>query len=165
MTNSLIAPTSTTSRAFTLVELIAVIVVLAVLAAVAVPRYFDYSERARTNRMAHQFKIFSRAVAQYQMVFGEPARDITWPLVFPGLQQFIQSAEGGPTAFSGNSPLGGTWYSHNLTSQPGVAMVLHGSSVTTSQAARVDAIVDDGNLDTGNMRLGGPYWWIWINRP
>ncbi len=36
-------------RAFTLVELIAVIVVLAILAGVAVPRYFDYTDRARTS--------------------------------------------------------------------------------------------------------------------
>lgn len=34
--------------AFTLIELIAVIVVLAILAGVAVPRYFDYTDRART---------------------------------------------------------------------------------------------------------------------
>lgn len=42
--------TSTTrmARAFTLIELIAVIVVLAILAGVAVPRYFDYTNRART---------------------------------------------------------------------------------------------------------------------
>ncbi len=36
------------SRAFTLIELIAVIVVLAILAGVAVPRYFDYTDRAKT---------------------------------------------------------------------------------------------------------------------
>lgn len=36
-------------RAFTLVELIAVIVVLAILAGVAIPRYFDYTDRARTS--------------------------------------------------------------------------------------------------------------------
>lgn len=33
--------------AFTLIELIAVIVVLAILAGVAVPRYFDYTDRAK----------------------------------------------------------------------------------------------------------------------
>jgi len=34
------------ARGFTLVELVAVIVVLAVLAGVAIPKYFDYSNRA-----------------------------------------------------------------------------------------------------------------------
>jgi len=38
-------------RAFTLIELIAVIVVLAILAGVAVPRYFDYTARAKTSSL------------------------------------------------------------------------------------------------------------------
>jgi len=38
----------TARRAFTLVELIAVIVVLSILAGVAVPKYFDHANRART---------------------------------------------------------------------------------------------------------------------
>ena len=38
---------STVSRAFTLVELIVVIVVLAILSGVAIPRYIDYSARAK----------------------------------------------------------------------------------------------------------------------
>ena len=37
----------TVRRAFTLVELVAVMVVLAVLAGVAIPKYFDYSDRAK----------------------------------------------------------------------------------------------------------------------
>lgn len=39
------------AKAFTLIELIAVIVVLAILAGVAVPRYFDYTNRARTSAL------------------------------------------------------------------------------------------------------------------
>ncbi|MCH8270210.1 MAG: type II secretion system protein [Planctomycetes bacterium] len=37
------------ARAFTLVEVIAVMVVLAIMAGVAIPRFFDYSDRARTS--------------------------------------------------------------------------------------------------------------------
>lgn len=39
----------TVARAFTLIELIAVMVVLAILAGVAVPKFFDYSDRAKTS--------------------------------------------------------------------------------------------------------------------
>lgn len=38
-------------RAFTLIELIAVMVVLAVLAGVAIPKFFDYSARARSSAL------------------------------------------------------------------------------------------------------------------
>lgn len=145
--------------AFTLVELIAVIVALSILAAIAVPRYFDYSQRARVSRMAEQFKVLAQAVQQYQIDNGEPVRDIQWGLMFPGLERYLESAG------SVTSPYGGTWYSHNLAFQPGTAMVLVNSSATTTETLAVDAIVDDGNLATGNMRHSGQWWWIWINRP
>jgi prepilin-type N-terminal cleavage/methylation domain-containing protein len=38
-------------RAFTLIELIAVLVVLAILSGIALPRYFDYSDRARSSAL------------------------------------------------------------------------------------------------------------------
>lgn len=42
---------SVARRAFTLIELIAVIVVLAILSGVAIPKYLDYSERARSSAL------------------------------------------------------------------------------------------------------------------
>jgi len=39
------------AHGFTLIELIAVMVVLAVLAGVAIPKYFDYADRAKTSAL------------------------------------------------------------------------------------------------------------------
>ncbi len=39
----------TARKAFTLIELVAVMVVLAILAGVAIPKYFDYADRAKTS--------------------------------------------------------------------------------------------------------------------
>ena len=43
--------TNVRKRAFTLIELIAVLVVLAVLSGVALPKYFDYSARAKSSAL------------------------------------------------------------------------------------------------------------------
>ncbi|MBY0307314.1 MAG: type II secretion system GspH family protein [Phycisphaerales bacterium] len=63
-------------RAFTLVELIAVIVVLAILAGVAIPKYFDYTDRARTSSVLGTVGNIRSALASYmanQSVIGTPA--------------------------------------------------------------------------------------------
>jgi prepilin-type N-terminal cleavage/methylation domain-containing protein len=51
---------------FTLVELIAVIVVLAVLAGVAIPRYFDYSDRAIMS-LARDIEVKLKAARMWYM--------------------------------------------------------------------------------------------------
>lgn len=52
-------------RAFTLVELIAVIVVLAILAGVAIPKYMDYAERAKTAALQGSLGGIRSAIANY----------------------------------------------------------------------------------------------------
>ncbi|MHC4975904.1 MAG: type II secretion system protein [Planctomycetota bacterium] len=46
-----VAITRARNRAFTLIELIAVMVVLAVLAGIAIPKYFDYADRAKSSSL------------------------------------------------------------------------------------------------------------------
>jgi len=49
ITTQSIRPRFSARRAFTLIELVAVMVVLAILAGVAIPKYFDYADRAKTS--------------------------------------------------------------------------------------------------------------------
>jgi prepilin-type N-terminal cleavage/methylation domain-containing protein len=52
-------------RAFTLIELIAVIVVLAILSGIAIPRYFDYSARAKESACKGALAGMRSATAQF----------------------------------------------------------------------------------------------------
>jgi len=51
--------------AFTLIELIAVIVVLAILSGVAIPRYFDYADRAKTSSLQGALGAVRTGLANY----------------------------------------------------------------------------------------------------
>jgi len=53
------------ARAFTLIELIAVIVVLAILSGVAIPRYFDYADRAKTSSLQGTLGAVRSGLASY----------------------------------------------------------------------------------------------------
>jgi len=54
-----------TARAFTLVELLAVIVVLAILASVAIPKYFDYTAKAKESATKATLGAVRAAVANF----------------------------------------------------------------------------------------------------
>jgi len=57
--------TSAVRRAFTLIELIAVMVVLAVLAGVAIPKYFNYADRAKSSALSGAIGGVRTGIANY----------------------------------------------------------------------------------------------------
>lgn len=83
--------------AFTLIELIAVIIVLAILAGVAVPRYFDYTDRARSSALVGTVGNVRSAIANFYAnasVTGTPA--------FPTLVQLTTAGTVLQDAFPNN---------------------------------------------------------------
>jgi prepilin-type N-terminal cleavage/methylation domain-containing protein len=141
-------------RGFTLVELIAVIVVLAVLAAVAVPRYFDYRERAAASSTIESLVVLRRAFQAYRIEHGvfPPDNDGTpgYPTNF--IAPFLQVS-----MLDRASPIGGK-YNWNVGD---VCICFMGSSPSAEVMAimnRIDATIDDGNLNTGQLRWAPSSW-------
>lgn len=143
----------TIARGFTLVELVAVIVVLGVLAGVAVPKYLDFSSRARVSRIAEDLGILHRSLWAYNRDTGLWPPDTTvWGQELPELQPYFMM-----NPFANRNALGGQYDWNPHTPQHHIGMA-NWSSTSPSQTEReavmtqVDQFIDDGNLNSGLLR-------------
>lgn len=143
--------------AFTLIELVAVIVVLAILAGVAIPRYVDYSSRARVASLTRTFEVLTSGMWAYRRDFGAlpvytgtgfpsvfaPYFDTTsLPMIRPN-NRWDYGTGGNPT------PWTGVWL---------------GSTATAAEAAifaDVDRAMDDGVAGTGRIKSNAT--WLWYD--
>lgn len=138
-------------RAFTLIELITIIVVLAILAGVAVPKYLDYSERSKVSATAYSWRILTRGLNQYIIDNGggipPNVQDAEMP---PALTPYYSLSE-----YTRQPPVGGMWDYDEWTPFAGggagltVSVSITQSPAPASTFQKIDAIVDDGNINTG----------------
>ncbi len=133
-------------RAFTLVEIMTVVVIIGLLAALGIPALQRVQERSTASRLANDFRQFEAGFQRYALENGR------WPSAAAAGQIPAEMTGYLPEAFTRPSPLGGNYQwsgpSHNL--------VLRGSHATDAFMQRVDAMVDDGDLSTGDfMKTAG----------
>lgn len=140
-------------RGFTMIELLVIIVVLGILAGVAIPKYIDYSERARASATAYSWRILTRALNQYIIDnSGAIPPNVNDALMPPQLTPYFHLEE-----YTRKPPVGGMWdYDEWSNFGGGGAGLIVSVSVTQSPAPAstfqcIDAIVDDGNTSTGMM--------------
>jgi prepilin-type N-terminal cleavage/methylation domain-containing protein len=147
-------------RAFTLVELIAVIVVLAILAAVAVPRYFDYRDRAQTAALVRETKVIARACRASGYDNRNSWPPDTWRTAPPALVPYFEQSNNPFTKASGFAP--DTWWDWNGSASPVNFRLIpatnsthnHRSFTATELASlrTADTQMDDGADTTGIVR-------------
>jgi type IV pilus assembly protein PilA len=127
--------------AFTLVEIMIVVVIIGLLAAMAIPAFQRSRLNSQAARIANDFRQFEAAFQRYNLENGG------WPaaagagVVPTGMSQYL------PAAYTAVSPIGGN-YSWSGTS--GIVR-LTGGYTDDNVMRRVDAILDDGNLATGDF--------------
>lgn len=146
-------------RGFTLLELSIVVFIVSVLAMLAVPVLKRTILESRATAVVNDLRVFSATFQTYAHERGD------WPTeeTEPGVPPPSMAASLGTTNWAQQTPIGGhyTWAPNSLHQgeRYRAAIVLAStaeSKVTAdrNQLEQIDRIFDDGNLATGNFRLG-----------
>lgn len=151
---------------FTLVELIAVIVVLAILAGVAVPKYFDYRQRALASKLAGEVRAVQSALRQYIAEHGASMVSSGGMIGDPTFDRYLDTSR-----FSA-ATLAQQGYSITTIDYTNSGMYLGVSMFITKDAfapaddpvlLRLDELIDDGNPGSGQLVGGSGDAWELIS--
>jgi len=139
---------ASSSRGFTLIELMIVVTIIGLIAAIAIPNYQRHREHAKVGRTAQELRGLSNGFYGYLAAYQ------TWPLdshltLPPGMDEFIN-----PQIWLDETPLGGHYNWEGYDTYPYVGLALFDSRATPGQLALLDNMLDNGDLNTGNFRLG-----------
>ena len=139
---------ATPRRAFTLVEIMVVVVIIGILASLAVAAFKRVQERSLASRIANDLRQFDAAFQRYALENGG------WPppgapgVVPAGMAAYLPDAYSRTTAVGGNF----SW------SGPAAKLYLLNGPPADPVMQRVDALLDDGNLATGDLvKTGNGY--------
>lgn len=133
--------------AFTLVEIMVVVVIIGLLAAIAIPAINRVKERSLASRMINDLRQIEAAFQRYALENGG------WPP--PGAPGVEPAGMDGylPNCYTQTTAVGGNF---SWSGSPNNRIYL----ISTPAAAqpimqRVDELIDDGNLATGNFKTTG----------
>jgi len=127
--------------AFTLVEIMIVVVIIGILAALGIPAMKRVIERSQTARIANDFRQFHSSFQRYVMETGQWPAPAAGGVIPAGMDGYL------PETYKVASPMGGSYW----WSGPSQNIVLRSSQATDAIMQRVDALLDDGDLTTGEF--------------
>lgn len=150
---------------FTLVEVMVVVVIIGLIAALAVPGYRRITLRSKATALVNDIKSYSAVFTQYSLQNGR------WPAeVDPG-QVPAEVADSLGSGFTRPSPIGGLYdwdqdvAPNGFNTKAAITVATAGGHAMTDDlelVEMVDEIMDDGNLTTGNVRLGSTNGLVFI---
>lgn len=145
-------------RALTLVEMMVVVLIVGMLASLSMPAIKRATQSARTSAIVNDLRVFYSAFGNHAQQAGsyppETAVGVMPPLMVDQLKTSSWQRKtpiGGLYNWDNNRNHGGTRY------RAAIAISRSGTNRVTADNAQllsIDRKIDDGNLRTGNFRLG-----------
>lgn len=138
------------TKAFTLIEIIVVATIIALMASIAIPAFVQSRQESIVNRTANDFRQFSDKFELFAMKDGDWPED-GYPTTIPA---GMESALLGGT-WTQDTAVGGQWdYDADAFG------IIAGVSIANPTASEeileaVDSLLDDGDLNTGQLRFTG----------
>ncbi len=144
------------------------VVIIGLLAAAAMPGYRLITLKSKTTAVVNNFRAFSTALVTYNLQNGKWPAD-TGPGAIP-----VEVVGALPTAFGLKTPIGGV-YEWDFDVSPNGFYTKAAISIITVSGnpmsedvellEKIDKEMDDGNLATGNIRLGSTNALVFIIEP
>lgn len=154
------------TRGYTLVEIMVVVTIISFLAMMAVPIIRKLQLRARASTTANDLRVFETAFQTYANERGGFPAAADPGVLPPEMVGRINERD-----WSKVSPLGGhyAWEIDQVFAsgrcKAAISINTTGDSALTSDADQLqilDRMVDDGNLNTGNLIVAGSGSLVWI---
>jgi type IV pilus assembly protein PilA len=137
---------SSRRNGFTLVEIMVVVAILGLLLAITIPAVLRARETAMNSRYASDMRVVTTAFIQYSFDNRTYPADSTPGVIPNGMSEYLKRVP-----WTKTDALGGQWdwdY-QQFGVKAGVSSYHPNASI--AQLQRYDAMVDDGDLSTGNF--------------
>ncbi len=147
--------------AFTLVEILIVVVILGILAAVVIANLSGASEPARQGSFVYELKYFVDQAEIYRARTGQYLPDGGSGTLPAGFEDYVDAED-----WENGTPIGGVWDTefndNGVTAALGVHFNGQGQTRDDAYMTQVDALFDDGDVNTGVFRklAGDRYYYV-----
>jgi prepilin-type N-terminal cleavage/methylation domain-containing protein len=129
-------------RAFTLIELMVVVTTIGILALLGIPGIRMAADRTEATATANDLRVFTEAVEFYSTAEGTYPASMTYTRMPNEISEYL------PPLWKNG---GYSWFYVNTTNFTYV--YVYNLNFTPEQAVRLDSIIDDGNIATGDVRM------------
>jgi len=124
-----------------------VVVIIGILAAMAGVAFKHTRERAIATRIGNDLRVFADAFQTYSLERGSYPADVGPATVPSGMEEYLNAS-----LFTSTTPAGGSYDWDKGVFGITAAVSVMGVTVGSETLLKIDEIIDDGNLGTGNVR-------------